>query len=165
MLRPGTIADAPAIARVHVRSWRRGYRGIVADSVLEALSVEEYERNWIDWLSRGESRTVVAIADEVLAGFATTMIPGRDEAQGAASCELAALYVDPDHWRRGIGAALMRETMESARADACVEMTAWVLARNAAALAFYERLGFAPDGARQRHNRSGRTAIRVRAPL
>jgi hypothetical protein len=33
-LRPATPADAPALARAHVASWRAAYRGILPDAVL-----------------------------------------------------------------------------------------------------------------------------------
>jgi len=39
-VRPAAIGDAEAIAAIHVRSWQVGYRGVVAESVLAALSVE-----------------------------------------------------------------------------------------------------------------------------
>jgi ribosomal protein S18 acetylase RimI-like enzyme len=164
-LRPASPADAPLIAAVHVRSWRSGYRGIVADSVLEGLSVAEYERNWLEWLGGEETTTVVATADAALAGFATTAVPSRDADATADTAELVGLYVDPDHWRGGFGRALLLEAMARSRAHGCREMTAWVLERNAAAIAFYARFGFIDDGARRGHARSGRQALRVRAPL
>ena len=42
-VREAVPADARAIARVHVDSWRTTYRDIVPDSVLSQLSYEERE--------------------------------------------------------------------------------------------------------------------------
>jgi ribosomal protein S18 acetylase RimI-like enzyme len=158
--------DAAALARVHVRAWRLGYRGIVADRVLDALSVVQRERDWVIWLCSGESSTRVAEHDRVVVGFASLVLPSRDEDVGSQTAELAALYVEPAVWRAGIGSALLREAMDDARADGSMEeLAAWVLSANAAAQAFYSRLGFAPDGAQRVHTRSGQTMIRLRAPL
>ncbi len=150
---------------MHVRSWRSGYRGIVADAVLEALSVAEYERNWVEWLAGDETTTLVATADDAVAGFATSAIPSRDADAGADTAELVGLYVDPAHWRGGLGRALLQEAMARSRAHGCREMTVWMLERNATAIAFYGSFGFSGDGARKRHARSRQPAIRMRATL
>jgi GNAT superfamily N-acetyltransferase len=164
-LRPATPADAAAIAEVHVRAWQVGYRGIVADEVLAAQSVQAREREWFGWLSDGTSATSVAECGGAIVGFATIFAPSRDGDAGRRACDLAALYVAPEHWRRGVGRALMRDAMDGARADGWIEITAWVLERNDAARTFYEQLGFVPDGATDVHGRSGEPAIRLRAPL
>jgi RimJ/RimL family protein N-acetyltransferase len=44
-------------------------------------------------------------------------------------------------------------------------LTLWVLAENQQARDFYARLGFAPDGAETTHEGSGKSEIRLRAPL
>lgn len=36
-IRLATDADAPAIARIHVRAWQRAYAGIIPDDILGAL--------------------------------------------------------------------------------------------------------------------------------
>jgi len=45
-VRTAVVADAPFIARVHVRSWQVGYRGIMPDEVLDAISLEQREERW-----------------------------------------------------------------------------------------------------------------------
>ena len=39
-------AAAAAIARIQVRAWQDGYRGIVSDAFLDGLSVGEVEEIW-----------------------------------------------------------------------------------------------------------------------
>lgn len=118
-----------------MRAWREGYRGLLPDDLLAALSVDERARNWSARLGAGAGATLVACAPEV-AGFLTLI--GR---------EIAALYVDPDRWREGIGSALLREALAAAGEG---EVTLWTLAANRPALLFYERFGFEPDGAERR---------------
>jgi hypothetical protein len=81
-VRAAETRDAPAIARVHVRSWQVGYRGLVPDAVLDALSALERERDWRGWLHDERSSTLVAEFDGAVAGFATTITPSRDEDAG-----------------------------------------------------------------------------------
>jgi ribosomal protein S18 acetylase RimI-like enzyme len=165
MVRGAEARDAAAIALVHVRSWQVAYRGIVADDVLDALSVQRRERDWLGWLADEGSSTMVAESDGVVVGFSSLVLPSRDEDAGPGTCELAALCVDPDRWRLGIGRALLSAAMDAARKEECNKLTAWVLAGNDAALAFYDRAGFAPDGAKQLHPRRGESVVRLRTSL
>jgi ribosomal protein S18 acetylase RimI-like enzyme len=160
-IRPAVVADAAAIAGVHVHAWQVGYRGIVPDAVLEAQSVSERTGQWRNWLGPGGSTTLVAQTGATIVGFATVHAPSPD----SDACELAALYVDPNCWRRRVGRTLMDAAMELGRAEGSEEMSLWVLAKNSGARAFYETLGFAPDGAANTHERSGEPTLRMRAPL
>jgi GNAT superfamily N-acetyltransferase len=165
MVRGAEARDAAAIALVHVRSWQVAYRGIVADDVLDALSMVQRERDWLGWLADEASSTMVAQSDGVVVGFSSMVLASRDEDAGPATCELAALYVDPDRWRLGIGRELLGAAVDAAQKEDCNEVTAWVLYANDAALAFYARAGFVPDGAQQLHPRSGESVVRLRTSL
>lgn len=136
MIRQAAPADARAIAEVHVRSWRAAYRGLLPDGLLDALSVEDRARGWSARLGAGVGVTLVAEEDGAVVGFATLI-----------DRELAALYVDPDRVRRGIGGELMREALATAGEG---EVTLWTLADNEPALRFYERFGFERDGGERR---------------
>jgi len=93
------------------------------------------------------------------------MLTARDDDAATATDEIAALYVDPGHWRRGIGSALLRESLDRLVAAGAREATVWVLDGNAGGLAFYEQAGFEPDGARTPHEPSGRDQLRYRVRL
>ena len=43
-MRRAVEGDAAAIAAVHVRAWQVAYRGIVADAILDGLTVPDRER-------------------------------------------------------------------------------------------------------------------------
>ena len=45
-IRAATVADARAIAEVHVEGWRWGYRDLLPATVLDALDVDEREAWW-----------------------------------------------------------------------------------------------------------------------
>ncbi len=78
-------------------------------------------------------------------GFCS-LIRSRDPGSGADTSEIAAIYVDPEHWRAGVGRALVEASLDSARSTGYRVLTLWVLASNVMGRRFYERLGFAPDG-------------------
>ena len=163
-LHEATPADAAAIAAVHVASWRAAYRGIVPDDHLAGLSVARRERQWREWISRGTS-VLLASSDpdpdpgpDRLDGFCATR-PAED----AEPPEIGALYVDPPAYRTGVGTTLLVEALRRLRAADKREVTLWVFAANAGARAFYDRHGFAPDGAID--SALGAQEIRLRASL
>jgi GNAT superfamily N-acetyltransferase len=164
-VRVGVADDANAIACIHVRSWQAAYRGVVPDAVIDGFSVEQRERAWRERLSvRGEaSFTLVAELDRQLAGFCSVVLPSRDDDAGERTCEVAALYVEPDVWRAGVGRMLLNAALSLLRPEAWDDATLWVLAGNERARAFYERFGFVPDGAQTEDERGAQ--VRLRATL
>lgn len=150
-IRLATPTDAPAVARVHVRAWQVAYRGLLPDAHLDALRPEERAARYtFDDPDPRRPRTVVAVGDgaagEIL-GFATTG-PARDQAQVGRG-ELMALNVDPAHWNKGVGRALIAAAREHLARSGYREAELWVLDGNQRAYRFYAADGWAPDGSKR----------------
>jgi ribosomal protein S18 acetylase RimI-like enzyme len=136
-LRPAVQADVLAVARVHVRSWQAGYRGLLPAAYLDGLRAEDRAARYTFGRPDGP-KTTVAIADDAIVGFVSIL---RDE--------LAALYVDPDAWGRGIGRTLIAHGRAGLAAAGVVEARLYVLVGNTRAQRFYERDGWTTDGTRR----------------
>ena len=67
------------------------------------------------------------------------------------SCRLVRLAVDPESRRRGIGTALVHQSLEWARHSRCQSVWAEVLARFAGAASLLRHLGFDECGGFHRH--------------
>jgi GNAT superfamily N-acetyltransferase len=145
LLRPAEPEDAIDVARVHVRAWQTGYRGLLPQAYLDGLRAEDRAPRY-DFATRDPLRpaTRVAVADGAVRGFATTM-PARD-AGAPVPGELRALYVDPDWWARGVGQALAAAACAHLREQGFREAVLWLLAGNARGERFYRRDGWVPDG-------------------
>lgn len=157
-IRLATADDADAIGRVQERGWQVAYRHVFPVDELERGGFIQVER----WRTRLEHpptgwSTFVAERDGVVVGFASVG-PSRDE-RGLG--ELYAIYVDPDAWSTGAGRALI-EHCERHLFGEYDEAALWVLEDNRRARAFYERGGWAPDGARKSEERWGVRAPEVR---
>jgi GNAT superfamily N-acetyltransferase len=156
-VRTATGDDATAIERVRVRGWQAAYRHVFPPDELDALPVDgERWRPRLDTPPPGWS-TFVCEDGGAVVGFASVG-PSRD-VEGLG--ELYAIYVDPDAWSTGAGLALIRRAEEQLAAE-YDEATLWVLDDNPRARAFYERAGWAPDGARKAEPRWGVRAPEVR---
>jgi ribosomal protein S18 acetylase RimI-like enzyme len=148
MIRAATPTDARAIAEVHVASWRAGYRGLMPEDYLATLSIPERVALWEMIL--GDGQTTVLVAGDPIAGFV---------AFNAEKGEIGALYVDPPHFRTGVGGALLTAAHEHLANSA--EVVLWVLRDNQAASAFYTRHGYEIDGATAIHEPSGALQVRM----
>ncbi len=65
-MRDAVPGDARAIAGVHVASWRAAYAGLMPDTVLAGLSVEERTASWTRLLAEPGQHTLVVEAEEVV---------------------------------------------------------------------------------------------------
>lgn len=168
-IRQATADDVPSIAEVHIRSWQAAYRGILADDLLDSLSVTEREGSWRTLLSNTKHHWLNLVAEDgsgELAGFCAVTTPSREAKKGESLAEVGALYVDPDRWREGAGAAMLIAAFEKLNERGWREVVLWVLPENRRALAFYARYGFTiEEGVEKREERSGRSVIRLRASL
>ena len=66
-IRPAEISDALGIARVHVNAWRETYKGIIPDSVLDALSYEELTAQRLDNIQKLKERRqccLIAVSED-----------------------------------------------------------------------------------------------------
>jgi len=141
--------DAPAVARVHVASWRQAYRGLLPQEYLDSLSIEARTTTWAKAFSQSHdqaSTTLVGELDGQIVGFACVG-PSRDDDLDSATGELWGLYLDPAHWGVGHGHTLHTEALDVARASGAAAATLWVLTTNQRARHFYERHGWSADDA------------------
>ncbi len=157
-------SDVEEIARVHVRAWQIALRGHVPDAYLDALRVADRIELWSRAVAADDMSVFVALEASSVVGFALLM-PSRDEDAAEGAGELAALYVDPDHWRSGIGSALVGAVVDAARARAFRVLTLWALSTNAPARAFYEARAFVADGHEKTDERRGLSLHEVRYVL
>lgn len=144
MIRLATPADADAVARVHVRSFRVAYAGLMPAEFLANLDETARSLRWRAELERGFT-LLLSESEAVLCGFCGLSAARDADLPGAG--EVRVLYVLPEVWRGGHGRALLSAARERAVTEGYRELAVWVLDTNAAARAFYAREGFVADGA------------------
>jgi GNAT superfamily N-acetyltransferase len=161
LIRSATDDDRAGVARVHVRSWQTGYRGLMPDGYLEQLKPEDRESRYrFDQDDVSAPRWLVASHDDVIVGFAN-FGSSRDD-DGLKVGEIFALYVEPEVWGQGVG----RKILAKARADlhelSFRTAILWVLTGNQRAMGFYEKDGWSADGSLREEEIWGLTVNSVR---
>jgi ribosomal protein S18 acetylase RimI-like enzyme len=155
-MNPGTVeialataSHAAGIAAVHVRAWQVAYPDILDPDFLAAISIAERTKRWVRNLTEDPATTVIAVLEGEIIGFASWG-HCRDESPPVGQGEIWAVYVHPDHWRRGVGKALLGSVLSGLRNDGYGSASLWVLSLNSQAIAFYESQGFSrvPDASK-----------------
>jgi GNAT superfamily N-acetyltransferase len=142
-LRTARADDVEIIARYHHRCWREGYIGLVDPLVLDVLEVEPFVIRWRAVLTERPHDVIVATIDDRPIGHAAIDGP-----------VLTSLYVDPDHWRQGIGRLLLGSAEEALAARGVSTGELWTVVGNERALALYRATGWEPDGRVEDHRSS-----------
>jgi GNAT superfamily N-acetyltransferase len=151
-VRLAEAGDADAIGRIQVAAWRRAYAGFLPAAFLDGLDAEERAaraRTRIGPAAHADSPTFVALdATDTVRGFAHTGPVRDDDLDPAGRAEVYTVYVDPAAWRLGFGSALLSAVEGFWQPTGVSELVLWVFEDNLDGRAFYERLGWIPDGAR-----------------
>lgn len=149
VIRHAIIDDAAGIARVRAESWRAAYRGIVPDSYLDSIDVDEWAERQRRNMEEQPDNLVSLVAETqgLIAGWAASG-PNRDPSLDYAG-ELYTIYLLPEYQRRGIGSALIASSARWLVSQGMDSMILWVLEENHPARSFYEALGGQLCGSRQ----------------
>ena len=142
-LRSAQLADAPAIAAIHIASWRATYAGLVAQDFLEGLDLSAFTASWQHWLSPHPDHVILVAEDAQgsLLGF-TGGGPVRDPLP-PFDAELYTRYLLPPAQRQGFGRRLFLTLADRLIAQGRQHLLLWSL-RDNPSTPFYQRLGGAP---------------------
>ena len=143
VVRPAVTADAEALGRVHVTSWRETYADVLSAKFLADLSIDGRARMWRRGLDRARPDRPVWVAEaggEVI-GF--SMAGPAHDPESPRELELFMIYLLAQHHGSGLGQRLL----DTAIGD--LPALLWVAETNPRAQAFYRRNGFESDGARK----------------
>jgi len=177
VIRSASAADAAQIAAVMRDSWLAAYDGIIASALLDQATAPDGGARIRQSFRLRPWQKMIAAVDDGIVGYASfgperdvldtpwpyPLTPAGSDGQVA---ELYALYVHPAWWSTGTGRALMDRVLARVKIAGYTCITLWVLEANARARRFYQRAGFAPDGARHvLDDLGGVTEIRYRRVL
>lgn len=160
-LRRAIVADAAGIARVYVAGWQAAHAGLLPSDYVACMRAKGREEFWRTELEveSTDRKPWVALLDDDVTGFASGGL-SRDEGMDRATAEVYQVYVEPAHWRHGIGSALLRHVLKDLREHGFTRTHAWVVAANAGARTFLEKQDWHLEGT-TRSEDCGGTAVQL----
>jgi ribosomal protein S18 acetylase RimI-like enzyme len=149
-IRPARLEDAEPLAALAARSFRdafaaENFADDVDAYVTESFSIERLRAELLD----NNNTFLLAVARKASApdGYAKLRRGEPDPSvTGPDPIELHRLYVDRSATGSGVGAGLMRASLEAARRGGRKTLWLGVWEKNLRAIAFYERWGFEMAG-------------------
>lgn len=164
-VREMTADDIDAVARLRVSAWRSAYAGLLPRPFLDAMSVAEDAARRREAFAKTDGSVGHLVTEDAHGTVTGWAAVGPDRPAGphthAATgttdvAELYAIYVLPELIGTGLGRTLMDSSLAQARGRGFARVLLWVIEGNTRARRFYERAGFAPDGAEDTHDLDGR---------
>jgi GNAT superfamily N-acetyltransferase len=137
LVRPATVADAPALKTVFKRAWLNAYAGILPQEYIDQMTARR-DAAWWEHQCRTARRMIVVEVGGKAVGYA---IYGPYRGEFQAPGEIYELYVLPSHQGLGFGEHLFEACRHGLDMLHCDGMIVWALADNASACGFYERRG------------------------
>ena len=128
--------DIPEKAAVHAQTWQETYRGLLPDELNNTITprfAEDVTRRLTDL------HTLVAKVDGRIVGFISWSDRCREHFTVDGAAEVGNLYVLRELQGRGIGRALLEAALSQIEGQ---DVVLSAFSSNAAALDFYEHIGF-----------------------
>ena len=151
LIRKAVPSDAYEYAACHIACWKAAYRGIISDEYLNNMSIEQMAKNNQEALSEPSLHTFYCVEYSGKIVGRLVLSKSRDEDK-PDSGEIAAMYLIDSFWGRGYGREMMDFSLQELKRTGYSEVFLWVLEDNHKARQFYEKFGFAFDGAKKEIN-------------
>jgi GNAT superfamily N-acetyltransferase len=140
-IRRATVTDSSEITTVLAQSARAAFQGIVDQAYLDELDSPIRHTRWTETLAATawpRTGTLVAVEDDGIVGLLNFAAGSDLDLDPNVAVEVTTMYVLPEHWRLGVGRALMATAIHDFGVAGYRHATLWVMAANLRARAFYE---------------------------
>ncbi|MEH2382449.1 MAG: GNAT family N-acetyltransferase [Nostoc sp.] len=141
VIREANLADAPAIAKVHIDAWRTTYSNLMPAKFLADLSYKERETKWVKILSNIAQDNFTYVAEDEIGQIVGFANGGQERTSDRLyEGELYAIYILEKYQHQGLGHRLVSSVATRLLQSDISSMLVWVLADNPA-VHFYQSLG------------------------
>jgi GNAT superfamily N-acetyltransferase len=164
-VRSAWAADAPAVARLQIKTWRESYAGLLPLEILDTLPVESFASAWEKSIARpteARQRVLVALERATVRGFAATAPATDGDANPARDAEVTEFVVDADFRNAGHGSRLLHAAVDTLRSDGFARATLWLAPTAEGLRRFLVSQGWAPDGAHRELDLHGDGSVSVK---
>lgn len=138
VIRKVKYEDIEQIVDINIKDWKKIYKGIIDDEILNNLNREEKIKKWRKYYNIGN--VVVAEEKGIILGYCryddNAFYDNTD-----IDSEIIAIYVDCDKLENGIGKKLFEYVKKDLKNKNKNKMVIWCLEKNQNARKFYEKMG------------------------
>jgi ribosomal protein S18 acetylase RimI-like enzyme len=152
------------MVELQLESWREGFVPILPRE-FRVPDADSFAPRLAEALRGQGVHSTLAVERQSMVGWVTYGV-NRDRDAGPVEGEVRSIFVHPGAWRSGVGTALLEHALKALYGEGYRAATLWSFDNNDRANGFYERHGFARDGAEQRREFSaGALEVRYRRAI
>ena len=141
IIRTATINDAEKVAKIKIEGWQTAYRGIIDDSFLDNMNINEEIDKRKNNIENGVDIIVAELNNEIVGFCLYRNYIKNSDSYPNANCEISSLYVKSSLKRKGIGTKLMQHVIQKLKNKGKTQMILGCLKENYPSRTFYERMG------------------------
>ena len=145
------VEDSNQIGSLLVETWKYAYKGIMQQSVLDDLSVQQRSEGWKRVLETEPEVYVLRNGKELLGVVQVCEFRGKI-ARYCDFSEIPVLYLRPKVIGQGFGSMLLNYAHERSTVRESKGVVLWVLEENTRAIDFYCKHGYSFSGETKAHN-------------
>ncbi|MFX4271141.1 N-acetyltransferase family protein [Propionibacteriaceae bacterium Y1685] len=141
--------ESAQLAEIQRRCWPDQFPAEVADVLLQEVTAEEMVEVWHGAITRppqARCRVLVAVEQDRVVGFATTVPSDDPDADPAKDALVNEWLVDPPARGRGHGSRLLNAVVDTLRADGFTRATTWLGSTEDVRRRVLTEAGWATDG-------------------
>ena len=138
LIRKAKYDDIEQMADININDWKKVYKGIISQKILDNLNREERIQKWQQ--SFNFEKTIVAEQNGVVLGYCRyedNVVHDENDIDS----EIIAIYVDYERIGKGIGRKLVEHVIDIFKKQKKNKMVIWCLEENLNARKFYEKMG------------------------
>ncbi len=162
-IRKATIDDACALAQILSESWASAYKDIIPAAELARQCDLSNNFSMFRTMLRAPRGEFYIALDGAIPCGEYMFCRSRDE-DLPDYAEIVSIYTIERYWGGGLGCAMMKTALNNIVKFGFSHVFLWVFKENARARKFYEKFGFALDGA-EKSSRFTNNAAEVRYTL
>lgn len=155
MIRKACNADRSAIGKIYCETWKEAYKNLLPDDYLLKLN-----QDFCMPKSENLTNYLIAETDNAAVGIINYGVSRDNEID--KSGEIRAIYVLPQFWHKGFGTELFLAAKSALKKLNYTSVYLWVLAENASAIKFYEKMQMHPLNVKRNINIGGTDLVEIK---
>lgn len=145
-IRYASVEDAAVLGKIHSASWKKAYKNIIPDDILNNITPEKRTLDFKKALSKGFEEDALIFNEDHLPLGLICFGKSRDKDLDSSHGEIWGIYLLPEYWNQGVGSKLIHWGISELRRRNYKKAVLWVLEDNIIGRRFYEKNGFIFDG-------------------
>lgn len=156
-----TKEHAKDMGSIHSISWKKAYKDIIPDEIIDGFTPEKRVAIFSDVLTTRPEEYYLFKVDGIAAGIASLSKSHEDNGSNSIG-EIYSIYFHPDFWGTPATQKGLEFCIERLKSLGYKHITIWVLKNNKRARRFYEKNGFVIDDGFEEKIQLGNTLTEIR---